>query len=464
MPTPFLRNRRHFLSTSLATLGGVAVSDVLGRFLSRAHASDSDLITEGFGPVRPVRDETTGLELLALPEGFRYLSFGWRGEPMADGQRTPGAHDGMAVIHEADGIATLCRNHEVTSAGRPIGREDQSYDSRGAGGCTNLRFNLNEGRWIDARPSLSGTVRNCAGGPTPWGTWLSCEETVLGAGDIVDDEPVGYRESHGWIFEVPPEGATEPVPLKDMGRFVHEAIAVDPETGYVYETEDRGTAGFYRFVPNEPGKLAKGGQLFMLKADGVTDTRRGMTVGKTFDVSWVPIEDPQRRHRPGEKDARGVHQQGAEQGAATFARLEGCWAGNRKIYFTATSGGDKQAGQVWQYDPREETLTLVFESPGNEILDMPDNMAVSPRGGIVLCEDGRVAPQRLQGLTPDGRLFTLAANNIQLNREVGSFRGDFRGNEWCGACFSNDGKWLFANIQTPGVTFAITGPWRDDLV
>jgi len=306
-------------------------------------------------------------------------------------------------------------------------------------------------------------VRNCAGGPTPWGTWLSCEETILGPGDRDDGKDRRYEQTHGWIFEVGVDGA-RPVPLKAMGRFVHEAVAVDPATGYVYETEDRPTAGCYRFVPNERGKLSSGGKLQMLKAAGAPDLRRGSRVGQVYDVSWVDIEEPERARTPGTEDRLGVFSQGKARGATTFARLEGCWFGNGLIYLNSTSGGEKQLGQVWQYDPHNERLRLIFESPSSDVLYSPDNITVSPRGGLVLCEDGDGVSQRLHGMTPDGRIFPLAANNIVLNGERPGLHGDYRDEEWCGATFSPDGRWLFVNIQTPGITFAITGPWGEGLV
>jgi secreted PhoX family phosphatase len=249
-----------------------------------------------------------------------------------------------------------------------------------------------------------------------------------------------------------------------MGRFVHEAIAVDPRTGYVYETEDAGIAGLYRFVPRERDKLAAGGRLQMLKSAGAPDVRTGMTVGRTFDVAWVDIDDPERPHAPGTQDGSGVFFQGKQRGGTTFARLEGCWYGNGRVYINSTSGGDKKLGQVWELDPQGQTLKLVFESPGPEVLEKPDNITVSPRGGLVLCEDGDVVPQRLHGLTQDGRIFPLAANNVVLNGERNGITGDFRGDEWCGATFSGDGRWLFVNMQTPGITYAITGPWGTGLV
>lgn len=231
----------------------------------------------------------------------------------------------------------------------------------------------------------------------------------------------------------------------------------------MYLTEDRKTAGFYRFTPASQGNLAAGGKLQMLKAIGATDLRQGSVIGQTYNASWVDIENPERAHSPGTDDTLGVFSQGKAQDATTFARLEGCWYGNGLVYLNATSGGAAELGQVWQYDPRNETIKLIFESPSVFVLDSPDNIVVSPRGGLVLCEDGKSIPQHLRGLTPDGRIFTLAANNITLNGERNAIAGDFRAEEWCGATFSPDGRWLFVNIQTPGIMFAITGPWGEGL-
>jgi len=455
-----MTSRRRFLkSTAAVTLAGT-----LGQFSQRSAKGDASHVIDGYGILRPVADESTGLPLLQLPHGFRYRSFGWTGDPMKNGQRTPAAHDGMGIVREQDGIITLIRNHELTRPGRPFGDRSIVYDQRAGGGCSRLRFDAEEGEWLDAEPVLAGTVKNCAGGPTSWGTWLSCEELVLGTDSVKDGKSLGFEQDHGWIFEVPADGTSSPQPLKAMGRFVHEATAIDPQTGIVYETEDRGTAGFYRFIPSTKQKLSDGGRLQMLKVDGRTDLRRGVERGEVFDCSWVDIDDPERAHSPGTDDELGVFLQGKAQKAATFARLEGCWRGNGLIYLDSTSGGDKRLGQIWQYNPGQEQLTLIYESSDAQVLESPDNLAVSPRGGLVVCEDGDQKSQRVHGLTPDGRIFPFAANNVELKGERNGFRGDYREEEWAGSCFSSDGRWLFINIQTPGVTLAITGPWGKGLL
>jgi uncharacterized protein len=211
-------------------------------------------------------------------------------------------------------------------------------------------------------------------------------------------------------------------------------------------------------VPNVSGKLLLGGQLFMLKIRGTDLANLGASYANDtkFDVEWVLITSPDSSW-PG-MPGNFVWSQGRALGAATFARLEGCWYGNdRKIYVVSTSGGVTQ-GQVWEYDPASETIRLVFQSPGADVLNMPDNITVSPRGGLVLCEDGN-GLEYLHGLTVDGEIFKFAQNNVILNGERNGIVGNFTGSEWAGACYSPDGRWLFVNIQSPGITFAITGPW-----
>jgi len=244
-----------------------------------------------------------------------------------------------------------------------------------------------------------------------------------------------------------------------MGRLYHEAVAVDPETGIVYETEDQLAAGFYRFLPAAPAHLSAGGRLEMLAiADALqADLRTGQRADGWRPVSWVPIGDPDPP-RPG-PDA--VYTQGRVGGGATFGRLEGTWYGNGRIYIVSTTGGVAQAGQVWEYDPAGERLRLLFESPGADVLDMPDNICVSPRGGLVLCEDGLNGANFVVGLTRDGEIFPFARNNVVLNGSRNGIHGSFRDSEFAGATYSPDGRWLFFNIQVPGITFAVTGPWGD---
>jgi len=438
-------DRRSFLKTAAV---GAAAAVPFTAFIERGQAHGRGRHRGvGYGPLAPVVDETTGLPLLLLPKGFSYVSFGWTGDLMTNGLPTPGSHDGMAAFGDRRHRVRLVRNHERGN-GTPF--SGAYYDGGAAGGTTTLTFDTREGSLIETTDSLSGTLRNCAGGPTPWGSWMTCEETTASAG-----------QPHGYVFDVPADGFGDATPIRDMGRFSHEALAVDPHTGYIYETEDAGgSSGFYRYVPSRRYRPATGGKLYMLKVKGqdLVNLGAGYENGTTFKVEWVPIEQPddESPSMPG----NFVWAQGRELGAATFARLEGCWYGHdRMIYIVSTSGGTVGQGQIWVYDPKKERITLLFESPDAAVLNAPDNITVSPRGGLVLCEDGS-GEEFLHGLTVDGEIFKFAQNNVVLNGERNGIVGDFRGSEFAGACYSPDGDWLFTNAQSPGITFAITGPWR----
>jgi secreted PhoX family phosphatase len=455
---------------------GIAAAAVLspfGALASRtAHAAPGGTPgkpTIDYGPLAPVRDQATGLPLLLLPKGFDYISYGWTGDLMADGTPTPRAHDGMAAFRyespkpgRGEGLANgnqgfgnddlvrLVRNHEVGSGSAFT---TPNYDPTAGGGTTTLTFDSVNATWLESVPSLAGTRTNCAGGPTPWDTWLSCEETTHINGD-------GLR--HGYVFEVPSDGShSNAEPLRAMGRFTHEAVCVDPRTGIIYETEDTGDSALYRFLPTVQGNLAAGGRLQAMKVDQGDrhETRRDGT-NTEYKVSWVDIDNPDPSN-----DEPSTRAQAQAKGAALFRRGEGAWWGNDRAYFVSTSGGPAGAGQIFEYDPVRETMVVIFASPGNTVLNAPDNITVSPRGGLLLCEDGSRFGQQLHGLTTEGEIFTFAQNNVDLRggtagKSVGA--SDYRGMEWCGATFGgrrND--WLFVNIQTPGITFAITGPWRE---
>ena len=445
--------RRQFLQQA-ALAGGAAITVPLQSLLSAA--GHGVWFADGYGPLRPVNDESTGLPLLQLPDGFRYVSFGWAGDPMDGGLRTPGLHDGMAAFEGPDGTVQLIRNHEI-SAGRPFDPA-LAYDEGAAGGTTTITFDPKAGRMISSRSSIAGTSRNCAGGATPWNSWLTCEETTMGPGV---DQPT-ITKPHGFIFEVPLDGRPTLEPLTDMGRFVHEAVAVDPETSIVYETEDQRRAGLYRFIPRTPRRLSNGGQLQMLAVAGKPrlDLRTSQRMGTRYPVKWVDIAEPTRASvDPIAKDSGGVCAQGFEGGGALFGRLEGAWYSSGRIFVTSTDGGNAKMGQVWELDIKEQELRLVFESPGADVLVMPDNLVVSPRGGLVLCEDGGANPC-MHGLTRDGKIVRFARNNAVLGGERSGLAGDFRSREFAGATFSPDGRWLFVNMQSPGITYAITGPWE----
>jgi secreted PhoX family phosphatase len=262
----------------------------------------------------------------------------------------------------------------------------------------------------------------------------------------------------------------EPRPIKAMGRMEHEACAIDPRTGIVYMTEDDGPDGFYRYLPNKPGKLHEGGKLQMLAVHGRSryDTVTGQRVGEKLRCEWVTIDDPDPKEAERHPDA--VYRQGREKGAARFMGLEGASWSKGSVYFTASEAGDIHRGQIWRYTPSKNLkhgiLTLLYESTDKKVLDEPDSVVVSPRGGVVLCEDGDGedldgGTNFLRCLTPKGTIETFARNRtpLDLHRWEGEKKGLVGRSEWSGACYSPDGKWLFVHIQIPGVTYAITGPW-----
>jgi secreted PhoX family phosphatase len=254
-------------------------------------------------------------------------------------------------------------------------------------------------------------------------------------------------------------GLVDPVPLKAMGRFAHEAVCVDPATGIVYLTEDKVDGLFYRFIPNTPGKLAEGGRLQALAVKGQPgasttnhDTRL-WNVGDWVEAEWIDMDDV-------ESPAGDLRSRGHAAGAALVARGEGIFWGASELYMTATTGGPIQRGQVLRYvpSPAEGTpqeaaqpgrLQLFVESTNEKTMNMADNLAIAPNGHLILCEDNYSDTTRnhLKGVTPDGKVYTIARNVFRGNAEL------------AGAVFSPDGSTLFVNIMFPGITLAITGPW-----
>ena len=419
----------------------------------------------GFGELAPVATKNTGEVFLSLPKGFEYNVIGRVKSVMSDGRPTPAAHDGMSTFKVRDQLR-IVRNHEVTGgkipvAGTAIGNGNH-YDETAGGGTTTLIIDPKTRTVVRDFVSLSGTLTNCAGGPTPWGSWISCEETTLGPTVRTDAKGVktgGYPKPHGYCFEVSAAADTNgtPVPLKAMGRFEHEAVAVDKK-GAIYMTEDLDPCGFYRFIPRKKGKLHEGGTLQMLSLAGKPryDTRTGQVAGTRFEANWVTIDDPD----PAEADVdrSAVSKQGHAKGAAIFIRLEGCCADKKgRIFFTATSGGDKKAGQIWMYERKDRDsgyLTLLYQSDNKDVLFMPDNICLRPKSDLLfVCEDGDYPDMEsknfLRVLTSDGKMADFARNvSTQFPRS-----------EFAGSTFSPDGKTLFVNLQTAGATFAIWGDW-----
>jgi secreted PhoX family phosphatase len=464
-------DRRSFLKHGLVAAGGLGLGLTVWSRLARQGVPPG--IHPALGPLLPVNDQTTGLPILKLPEGFRYHSFAWAGEKLADGYPGPAACDGMGVVADDNGIVTLIRNHELRGSSGPIGDPQKAWDVTG-GGTTTLKFDTGTESLVDSRVSLGGTVNNCAGGVTPWGTWLSCEEGPVTPELMFHGSEFRQKfwrlenagKSHGYVFEVHPGGESNPRPIIPMGQFYHEAAAVDPKSGTVYMTEDRDPyAGFYRYLPNAPGDLQAGGKLQMLKVEGFKKLIETVPLNKPMMIGWVDISDPGQGHRPGTHDGAGVVTQGMDAGGTAFVSLEGCSYFENSIYFTSKAGGSAQAGQIFRLNIAQNTLELIFEASGRNGFSGPDNIIVSPRGSLMICED-RLGlfkkGQYIAGLNAGGELFAFCQANPEIRASyAGHDLHDTAVNsEWAGVCFSADGQWMFANIYNPGMTFAITGPWQ----
>lgn len=519
LATPY--SRRQVLKRGAATMAIGTMASLGALYTRQAEAATTrdtrlDPIPSPYGRLAPVADRSTGLPLLLLPPGFSYSSFAWTGDRMDDGQAVPSRHDGMAVMlgvgghrrggHDHPGgdrghgygrELVLIRNQEVGADPKPF-RAPGTYDNglvdasgaRAGGGTTTLRFR--DGRWTRVEASLAGTLVNCAGGRTPWGTWLSCEE-------IKTDAQSSDGKRHGYVFEVHPDAErTRAVPLVGMGRFSHEAVAIDPRSGIVYLTEDdRNKAGLYRFIPYDRsrryGALENGGRLQAARVRRRPNADLVVAgIGDEYPLEWFDIPEPDLGTivAPsgfpdiGTGDTlSGPFAQSWAEGGLRMSRGEGIFHADGKMFIVDTSTGVNPAGArgrgygaVWVLDLDTQRLRALFVSGNQLAAHNPDNITVSPRGGVVLCEDPDAAPAgspdeygpgtRLVGLTRDGRPFHLVKNNVELTASqiAGAGKvideGDYRDSEFCGACWSPDGAVLFVNIQTPGITVAITGPWE----
>lgn len=451
-------DRRQFGAAGLASL---AFAGLASRSLAASGPTYRNEV-HGYGELA-----ADPIGLFDLPQGFSYKIISSAGEAMDDGFVTPGNFDGMGCFPLDATRVALVRNHELRHERRDRGptaglarleaRLSREFvfgrDNEGRampGGTSTLIYDLRSGRRETQYLSLAGTAVNCAGGTTPWGSWLSCEESDLKAGQVERD--------HGWVFDVPARhrGLVRPEPLTGLGRFRHEAAAVDPYTGIVYLTEDRDDGLFYRFVPEAPGQLRRGGRLQALAlrdAKGF-DTRNwnapGLAPESTHEVAWIDLEET---HSP----ADDLRRRGQAAGAAIFARGEGIYRGAGEYYFTCTSGGAAKIGQIMRYLPSANEgrpgeasspgkLQLFVESSDPLVMDYADNIVIAPWGDLIVCEDktgNRV--NHLKGVTPAGKTYTLA----RLNADT----------ELAGVCLSADGSTLFVNAYHPGKTFAVTGPW-----
>lgn len=474
--------RREFTKQSALTGAGIALTGTVAALATAPGALAAEDSRQGndddpgqvhndepgYGPLVP---DPKGI--LALPAGFSYRIITHSGVTKLDsGEYTlqPRRH---GHVRGPRGVTLLVNNHELsgTRAGwkYPVPlAEGLVYDPIAAGGCTvvETRRDGHTAEWV----GIAGTSTNCAGGASPWGTWLTCEETEDKAGKN------GLLKDHGYVFEVDPydeRANRDPRPIKAFGRYAHEAVVIDPKRGHAYLTEDAaGPNGLlYRWVPPHGFKHGRG-KLRTLADDAgvlqatkcfdssgqfVDDLSRATQIGTVYGVDWVDVVD---------RDAKtvSVRKQFGNQDVTRARKLEGMWWGDGGAYivssFARAESPVQHDGQVWFYDPNRRTLTLkvllgVNADPSKDgAFDGPDNITVSPYGGLVIAEDGE-GIQHLFGATESGRTYPIARNELNAGTAE---KPEY--SEFTGVTFSPDGKTLFANIQTPGIMLAITGPWK----
>ena len=429
------RTRRFGRRSFLGAAGGGAAALMLGAGGALALPNAARAAAVGYGDLVP---DPGGV--LDLPRGFQYRIISPEGATLSNGAPVPGDHDGMAAFAGPGGTTILVRNHELRAGEGPPVVGINPYDPHEAGGTTGIVIGANH-KELGAVVTSSGTRNNCAGGATPWGTWLTCEE----------DRTTG----HGYVFEVMPNDPEHELatrPIRAMGFFSHEAVAIDPATGITYLTEDdaRGridptdptndtrVSFLYRYLPTDrsqrPGALQEGGRLQVLTIDERPRFNADFAnQGDRFQIRWVDVtpEEP--------------HDAALAQGAVRFNRLEGCSFAGGAFWFDDTAGGEQRLGQIYRYLPATETLELYFEGTDANQMESPDNLTITPWGDLWFAEDG-AGENRLMGITPEGAVYRFASNRLN-------------GSELAGPCFAPDGQTFFVNIPNPGITFVIWGPF-----
>ena len=445
-------SRKKFLKDiSIMSIGMLTFSNML------VAANNGALILKN---ILPVKNDPNGI--LKLIKGFTYNIISKKGQKMSDGLTVPDNGDGMGSFMGSNGKIILIRNHEI---GRfkvlekildknPVYKNhkyikknksliyDNGENGPCCGGTTTIVYNPKTQEVENEYMSLLGTLVNCSGGVTPWGTWISCEETVDTKGKIL-------RKNHGYNFEVTPyenNKLNNAIPLKSMGRFRHEAVAIAPKSSIAYQTEDRDDGLIYRFIPKVKKQYWKGGKLqaLCIKNTKSNDTRNwkknNYIKGKVYEIEWLNLNDI-------ENPKDDLRFRGASDGAAFFARPEGMWYDKDMIYITCTSGGSKKLGQIWKINSKKNTIELIFESYNSDAMRACDNITVAPWGDVIVCEDGK-GRDRILGIKNSGETYVIAENI-------------YNNSEFAGVNFSPDGQILFVNIYSPTMTIAISGPWKE---
>lgn len=400
-------------------LGCAAASSVLGCGAYGEAAPDAPT-TAGEAPVI---DAPTELPNTAIPRPALVSTIGALGAlgpPDANGVRVPAGCRARIVARSGKPPVAGNRRtwHGAPDGGASFGTPDGGwiYVSNAelplVGGVSALRFDAT-GAAVDVYPILEGTSVNCAGGPTPWGTWLSCEEVPRGR-----------------VHECDPTGARSAVVRPALGTFKHEAAAVDPVRHHVYLTEDEPDGCFYRFVAE-----GRGGHGFANLAAGVLEVAE---VGASGRVTWRPVPDPTfAGATPTRRQVRG---------ATLFSGGEGIWWHDGRVYFT-TKGDER----VWVYDCANESLAILYDARtvATPVLRGVDNVTVSASGDVLVAEDG--GDMQIVAILPNGELKVL----VEL---VG-----WPGSEITGPAFDPSGTRLYFSSQRGprgGTTFEVEGPFH----
>jgi hypothetical protein len=458
-------DRRTLLRRGLAAGGGLAALGPLGALGAQVASGSNPRRSVGYGPLVDKGD-------LWLPEDFDYTVIQRQGETMSDGNLVPGIFDGMAAYRGKRGTIVLVRNHENRrQAGEipVIVPEELKYDTTPSYNAGNTKIVLDTGprkgdfEVLETFAILGGTDTNCAGGVTPWNSWVTCEEVVNRSG-------AGIK--HGYAFDIPSSanGPVKAEPIIGAGRFVHEAALF--HGGVLYETEDRtrsagnpAGAAFYRYIPNPPygAKDPLSRTTGVLEALKLRDESQaimdvGRVPGEPLPVEWVTIDSPDHEDDT-DSGPLATRNQARAKGAAAFNRQEGMWVGGKNVYFDVTNGGTAGQGQVWEYDPEREVITLIFESPGEGVLSFPDNVVIVPKTGHILLQEDSSGEQFMRGVTRNGEIYDFAKTAANET-------------EFAGGCFDPNGQILFVNQQGDrgnlpagpdnggAVTYAIWGPWK----